>query len=164
MIGGLVRVRAGWPQGDSFAALAVGVLVLFAAWRLMRRNIDVLMDEAPADAVAAAREAIVALEPSVELRRLRLRHAAGRAFADVVIGVSPEAAVGQGHAAADRVEAAVQRALPGSDVVVHVEPGEAGATLRERVRAAAMTVSRVREIHNLAVIDLPDGRARPRCT
>ena len=35
---------------------------------------------------------------------------------------SPGAAVGQGHAAADRVEAAVHRALPGSDVVVHVEP------------------------------------------
>jgi cation diffusion facilitator family transporter len=158
VLAGLVAVRAGWPSGDSVAALFVAVLVLGAAARLMRRNIDVLMDRAPADAVSAARGAILGLVPSVQLRRLRLRHAAGRAFVDVVIGVSPGAAVEQGHAAADRVEAAVQRALPGSDVVVHVEPLGEVADVRERIRAAAMGVSFVREIHNLSVIDTADGR------
>jgi divalent metal cation (Fe/Co/Zn/Cd) transporter len=123
----------------------------------MRRNIDVLMDRAPADAVAAARGAIRRLSPPVQLRRLRLRHAAGRAFVDVVIGVSPGAAVEQGHAAADRVEGAVERALPGSDVVVHVEPFGPDADVRERIRAAAMGVSYVREIHNLSVIDTAGG-------
>ena len=91
------------------------------------------------------------------MRRLRLRQAAGRTFTDVVIGVSPGAAVGQGHAVADRVEEAVQRALPGSDVVVHVEPAGAESALRERVREAAMSVAQVREIHNLSVIELEDG-------
>jgi cation diffusion facilitator family transporter len=157
VLAGLVSVRAGWPSGDSVAALFVAVLVLWAASRLMRRNIDVLMDRAPVDAVAAARGAILGLVPPVELRRLRLRHAAGRAFVDAVIGVSPGAAVEQGHAAADRVEAAVHRALPGSDVVVHVEPLGEGADLRERIRAAAMGVSHVREIHNLTVIETTGG-------
>jgi divalent metal cation (Fe/Co/Zn/Cd) transporter len=100
--------------------------------------------------------AIGALRPSVQLRRLRMRQAAGRQFADVVIGVSPAAAVGQGHAAADAVEAAVERALPNADVVVHVEPLE-DATLRERVHAAAVGVPRVREVHNIALVDV-DGR------
>ena len=110
---GLVAVRAGWPAGDSLAALFVAFLVVTAAARLIRRNVDVLMDRAPADAVLAAREAIATLDPPVEVRRLRLRQAAGRSFTDVVIGVSPGAAVGQGHAVADHVEEAVQRALPG---------------------------------------------------
>ena len=154
---GLLAVRAGWPEGDSVAALLVAAIVLVAAARLMRRNVDVLMDRAPGDVVATARRALAAVEPQVDVRRLRLRQAAGRVFADVVIGVSPGAAVGQGHAVADRVEAALHRALPGSDVVVHVEPGPAEAALRERVRAAAMGVPRVREIHNLSVIDLGDG-------
>jgi len=158
VLAGLVAVRAGWPAGDSIAALFVAVLVLGAATRLMRRNVDVLMDRAPADAVAAARAAIFALDPPVQLRRLRLRYAAGRAFTDVVIGVSSDAAVAQGHAAADRVEAAVHRALPGSDVVVHVEPLGEELDVRDRIRAAAMGVSRVREIHNLSVIDTADGR------
>ncbi len=154
---GLLAVRAGWPAGDSLAALFVAFLVVTAAARLIRRNVDVLMDRADADAVLAARAAIETLEPPVEVRRLRLREAAGRTFTDVVIGVSPGAAVGQGHAVADRVEAAVHDALPGSDVVVHVEPTGVEAALRERVREAAMSVSRVREIHNLSVIGLPDG-------
>lgn len=158
VLAGLVAVRAGWAAGDSLAALFVALLVIVAAARLIRRNVDVLMDKSPADAVEAAREGIAAIEPPVDLRRLRLRHAAGRAFADVVIGVSPGAAVGQGHAVADRVEAALDRVLPGCDIVVHVEPaGESEALLRERVRAAAMTVPGVRELHNLSVIELPDG-------
>ena len=157
VIAGLVAARAGFPEGDSLAALFVAVLVVAAAARLIRRNVDVLMDRAPAAALAAANAAIARLEPPVSLRRLRLRQAAGRTFADVVIGVSPGAAVGQGHAAADRVEAALERALPGSDIVVHVEPAATDAELRERVRAAAMTVSRVRELHDLALIDTDDG-------
>jgi cation diffusion facilitator family transporter len=148
---GLAAAAAGYPNGDSVAALFVAALVLVAAGRLMRRNVDVLMDRAPADAHAAARQAIAGLEPGVSLRRLRLRQAAGRHFVDVVIGVPPGAAVGQGHAAADAVEAAVQRALPESDVVVHVEPVEE-AELRERAHAAALGVPRVREVHNVTVL------------
>ncbi len=153
---GLGLARAGHQNADPIAAVFVGVLVLLAAARLMKRNVDVLMDRAPMEAEEAARRAIVALGPSVQLRRLRMRSAAGRQFADVVIGVSPTEAVRQGHAAADAVEAAVESALPGSDVVVHVEPLE-NASLRERAHAAALAVRRVREVHNLTVVDV-DGR------
>jgi cation diffusion facilitator family transporter len=157
VLAGLLLARAGWKEGDALAALFVAILVFVAAARLMRRNVDVLMDRAPADAEEAARVAIARVEPSVQLRRLRMRQAGARHFADVVIGVSPGAAVGQGHAAADAVEEAVQRALPGSDVVVHVEPTEDEAALRERVQAAAVTVPRVREVHNLRLVAIDGG-------
>jgi len=157
VLAGLIAARAGYPKADSAAALLVAVLVLLAAGRLMRRNVDVLMDRAPADAQEAARRAIATLGPVVSLRRLRMRSAAGRHFADVVIGVPPDAAVGQGHAAADAVEAAVQRALPETDVVVHVEPAEEDAITRELAQAAAMRVPRVREIHNVSILHV-DGR------
>ncbi len=153
---GLLFARQGHPGGDPIAALFVGVLVLTAAARLMQGNVQVLMDKAPAVAEEAARAAIVALRPSIELRRLRMRQAGGKQFADVVIGVSPGAAVGQGHAAADAVEAAVESALPGADIVVHVEPAE-DAGVRERALAAAAGVPSVREVHNLTLVDV-DGR------
>jgi divalent metal cation (Fe/Co/Zn/Cd) transporter len=86
-----------------------------------------------------------------------MRHAGGRQFADVVITVPPGAAVGQGHAAADRVEAALHAALPGSDVVVHVEPQEDEAAIRDRAHAAALEVPGVREVHNVSVLDV-EGR------
>ncbi|HZG35560.1 MAG TPA: cation diffusion facilitator family transporter [Gaiellaceae bacterium] len=155
VLGGLVAASQGFPQGDSIAALFVAALVLVAATRLIRRNVDVLMDRAPAAAELAAREAIAGVEPPVHVSRLRLRQAAGRTFADVVISVPSDAAVGQGHAAADEVEAAVERVLPGSDVVVHVEPGAgADAAVRERAHAAALSVPRVREVHNLSLVEV----------
>ena len=150
---GLLAARAGNPEADAAAALFVAVLVLAGASRLVRQNVDVLMDRAPAAAEELARKAIAELEPDIELRRLRMRRAAGRHFADVVISVPPGAAVEQGHAVADAVEDAVETALPGTDVVVHVEPGDAAAAaLRERALAAALRVARVREIHNVAVL------------
>ena len=151
---GLALAAYGYPNADSIAALFVAMLVLVAAGRLIRRNVDVLMDRSPTAAEAAARAAVASLDPPVELRRLRVREAAGRHFADVVIAVAPGAAVGQGHAAANAVEDVIGRALAGSDVVVHVEPGEAGAALRERAHAAALAVPRVREVHNVAVVSV----------
>src|SRR5918994_3363341 len=154
VLAGLVLVRAGYVRADSAAALFVAVLVLLAAARLMKRNVDVLMDRAPADAEEAARAAIAGIEPAVSLERLRMRQAGGRQFADVVIGVPPDAAVGQGHAAADQVEEALEAVLPGSDVVVHVEPRQDEAVIRERAHAAALGVPGVREVHNVSVLDV----------
>jgi cation diffusion facilitator family transporter len=157
VLAGLLLARAGHPKGDAVAALFVALLVLAAAGRLMRRNVDVLMDRSPADATAAARQAIASIELPIELRRLRMRSAAGRHFADVVIGVSADAALRQGHAAADAVERAVQAALPEADVVVHVEPEEVVGAVRERAHAAALGVPRVREVHNVTAVALDSG-------
>ncbi len=152
---GLVLVRAGEQKADAIAALFVAVLVVIAAVRLARRSIDVLMDRASTDAEEAVR---AALEPlPVEVRRVRVRHAAGFDFVDLVIAVAPDVAVGQAHAVADSVEEAVQRALGRSDVVVHVEPRAPEGPLRERVTAAAQTVPDVREIHNVRVIRTGDA-------
>jgi cation diffusion facilitator family transporter len=155
VLAGLVLARAGHSEGDAIAALFVSVLVLGGAGRLIKTNVDVLMDRVPARADEAARAAIEELGPRVQLRRLRMRRAAGRHFADVVVAVPPAAALEQAHAAADAVEEAVERVVPGADVVVHVEPQEAAA-LRERAYAAALRDPRVREVHNIVVLEVGD--------
>ncbi len=153
---GLLLTRAGYAWADAAAALFIAVLVLIAAARMVRFNIDILMDRADQDAEDTARGAIDALGPDITLERLRVRVAGGRPFADAVIAVSPSAALAEGHAAADMVEDAVHRVLPGSDVVVHVEPGRPSEDLRERALAAALRVPGVREIHNVRVIHPSD--------
>jgi cation diffusion facilitator family transporter len=150
---GLVLVRSGHPQSDSWAALLVAALVLFSAGRLMRRNVQVLMDSAPQSEVeSAAREAIEGVGETVNLRRLRMREVSGRHFADVVVGVEPDAALAQGHAVASAIEEAIARRLPESDVVVHVEPDEQLGPLRQRATAAALAIPEVREVHNVTVL------------
>lgn len=150
---GLALYRAGVEQGDAIAALFVAALIFLAVVRLIRENASVLMDRTPDRARGLARDAIAALAPEVELRRLRVRESGGRYFADVVVGVPPAQAIVEGHATADRVEEAVAEALPGSDVVVHLEPRRRGVDLRDRILAAALAEPLVREAHDIAIYE-----------
>jgi cation diffusion facilitator family transporter len=154
---GLVLVAAGEPRADAAAALFVAVLVVLAALRLATQSVDVLMDRAAVDAEERIRAALGALGGSVELRRTRVRQAAGRYFVDLVVGVASDAGVTQAHATADAIEDAVGNELGAADVIVHVEPVAAPGDLRERATAAASAAPEVREVHNVRVMHLPDG-------
>ncbi|HTU79866.1 MAG TPA: cation diffusion facilitator family transporter [Solirubrobacteraceae bacterium] len=157
VLAGLLAVRAGVHDGDSLAALVIALIIFASAARLIGENANVLMDRAPAQAQGAAERAIAALGGELELERLRLRESAGRYFADVVVRVPPGQAVVEGHQTADRVERALERALPGSDVVVHVEPRRRGLDLRDRVLAIALAEPLVKEAHDITIFE-QEGR------
>ncbi len=153
VLAGLLAANAGVQQADSVAALVVAGIILTAAGRLIGVNANVLMDRTPDEARSEAERAIEALGGDIELSRLRLRESAGRFFADVVVSVPAGRPVAEGHEAADRVEQAVERALPGSDVVVHVEPRRSGLDLRDRVLAIALSEPQVKEAHDITVYE-----------
>ena len=156
---GTIFVAAGEPGADAVAALLVALLVIGLALRLAWQSVQVLMDRTSGDAQDRIRAALATMREPVELRRVRVRHAAGRHFADLVVGVAPDKAVGQAHATADAIEDLVAGALGNADVVVHIEPAAATAEggLRERATAAALTVPEVREVHNVRVMHVGDG-------
>jgi cation diffusion facilitator family transporter len=154
---GLVLVHAGFAQGDSAAALLVALIVCAVAARLIAENANVLMDRTPEEARVAAERAIAALGADIELSRLRLRESAGRYFADVVVAVPPGQAVVEGHQSANLIEDAVESALPGSDVVVHVEPRRRGLDLRERILAIALAEPLVMEAHDITIFEQQNG-------
>jgi cation diffusion facilitator family transporter len=154
---GLLLVHAGFQQGDAAAALVIALIILVAATRLIAENANVLMDRTPISARDAAEDALARLVPHVEVRRLRLRESAGRYFADVVVAVPPGEAVVEGHQAADAIERAIQSELPGSDVVVHVEPRRKGLDLRDRVLAVALAEPLVREAHDITIYQHDEG-------
>jgi len=159
VLAGLLAVRAGVREGDSVAALLVAAIIFAAAVRLLAENSNALMDRAPEQARTAAERAIAGLGGDIELGRLRLRESAGRYFADVVVSVPPGQAVVEGHRAADLVESALERALPGSDVVVHVEPRDRGLDLRDRVLAIALSEPLVKEAHDITIFEQPGSRS-----
>jgi divalent metal cation (Fe/Co/Zn/Cd) transporter len=57
-----------------------------------------------------------------EVVRVRLRRSGPDSFADVTLRVARDTTLESGHAIADSAELAVQRLLPGADVMVHIEP------------------------------------------
>jgi cation diffusion facilitator family transporter len=152
---GLLSVQAGFAQGDSIAALLVAAIIFAVASRLIAENANILMDRTPSEALEAAERAIADLGADIELDRLRLRESAGRYFADAVVTVPPGQAVVEGHRAADLIESAVEEALPGSDVVVHVEPRSRGLDLRDRVLATALAEPLVMEAHDITIFEQP---------
>jgi cation diffusion facilitator family transporter len=152
VLAGTILVAVGRPAGDALAGVLVAVLVIGLALRLLWQSVQVLMDRTAADAEERIRAALAALREPLELRRIRVRYAAGRHFADLVVGVAPDKGVGQAHATADAVEELVREALGNADVVVHVEPVAPEGGLRERATAAAATVPEVREVHNVRVM------------
>jgi cation diffusion facilitator family transporter len=148
---GILAVALGFQQGDAIASLLVAAIIFTAASRLIYENARVLMDTTPAEAQAQAEAAIRGLGDDVELRQLRLRESGGQYFADATIGAAPDQALVASHRAADRVEAAVRRALPDADVVVHVEPLREGLDLRARALAIALAEPLVQEAHDIAI-------------
>ncbi|MBS1863445.1 MAG: cation diffusion facilitator family transporter [Actinobacteria bacterium] len=147
---GVVAVALGFQQGDAIASLVVAAIIFSAAARLIYENSRVLMDTAPLEAQAVAEAAVRALD-DVELRQLRLRESGGHYFADATIGAAPDQALVASHRVADRVEAAVRRALPDADVLVHVEPLREGLDLRARTLAIALAEPAVHEAHDIAI-------------
>ena len=152
---GLIFVAAGEPKADAVAALVVAFVVVLAAARLARQSIDVLMDRASTEADESIRAALA--DQPVEVRRVRIRHAAGHDFVDLVVAISADSGLSQAHTVADEIEDAVRRELPGADVLVHVEPRATEGDLREQATVAALSIPDVREVHNVRVMSI-DGR------
>lgn len=154
---GLIFVSAGYHSADAIAALVVAAMVIIAALRLARQSVDVLMDRSDAASDQAIEKALAAVDDRFQVRRVRARHAAGKHFVDLVVGVGADAGITQAHATADDIEAAVRSELPDTDVLVHVEPLDAEGTIRERATAAALSVAEVREVHNVRVMLVGDS-------
>jgi cobalt-zinc-cadmium efflux system protein len=47
IVAGLLVITTGWDQADAVISMAIGVLILFGSWRLLREPFNVLMESAP---------------------------------------------------------------------------------------------------------------------
>ena len=147
----LILTRVGIEWADAVGTLVVVVAVAVAAIRLGRRSVDVLMDRAPSDP-ATAIEAAAAAAPGVsEARRVRVRAAGNRLFADVTVAAGRTTSLERAHDIAEAVEREIELVAPGADVVVHVEPVSETTGFVERVQAAASRTEGVHEVHNVSV-------------
>lgn len=151
----LTRIGVGWadPVGSLLVVLAVGV----AAIRLGRRSVDVLMDRAPIDPATAIEAAAAATPGVTETRRVRVRAAGNRLFADVTVAAGRTTSLERAHDIAEAVEHEIELVAPGADVVVHVEPVSETTGFVERVQAAASRTEGVHEVHNVSVHAFSEG-------
>ncbi|MDQ3766107.1 MAG: cation-efflux pump [Actinomycetota bacterium] len=150
-------VRAGLTEADALGSLVVSAGVAAASFRVVKRSIDVLMDRAPTARAEMITEAAGRVPGVTETRRVRTRGNDKELFVDVTVATSRTASLERAHDVAEGVEREISRVAPGSDVVVHVEPGRDGSDLMERVSGAASRVEGIQEVHNVLIHESING-------
>ncbi len=148
---GLGAVHFGFSSGDSIAALVVAGLILSAAFQLIRRATDVLMDRAVSAAERDVLAAASAVEGVREVRRARVRQSGAQMIGDVEVSGRPTLPLEAAQGLADRVREAVKQRVPALELNVYVSSGADPNRLVERVHAAAARNGAFRDLHDVVV-------------
>jgi cation diffusion facilitator family transporter len=126
---------------DPIAAIIVSAIILYVTWQLARRTIDALTDATPPESRAQTREMIrdlAAIDGVLSVDRVRTRRSGSSYFADVTLGMPRNLTFQRSEQITLAATAAVQRHLPGADVVVHSIPTASIAeNIHDRIRAVA---------------------------
>jgi cation diffusion facilitator family transporter len=121
VLGGLIAIRAGYPQADPWITIAVAVIIARTGWIIVRETVPVLVDERAVDPERIQR--VAEAVPQVDAcYGIRSRGRPGQMFAELTIAVAAELDVKRSHEIADEVERRVGSELGAREVVVHVEP------------------------------------------
>ena len=120
----LLALATGWQTLDPILAAVVGANILWAGWRLVRESMSGLMDEAvTADVARHIRQVISSnAEGALEAHDVKTRAAGRVTFIELHLVVPGSMTVATSHAICDRIEMALTQAVPGAQVLIHVEP------------------------------------------
>lgn len=138
---------------DPIAAIIVSGIILHVTWRLARRTIDALTDATPSETRAQTNDLVrelAAIDGVLSVDRVRTRRSGPSYFADVTLGMPRNLTFQRSEQITLAATAAVQRHLPGADVVVHSIPTASIAeSVHDRIRAVAARSNLV--IHDVSV-------------
>jgi cation diffusion facilitator family transporter len=121
---GLVQVT-GLDAFDSITALIVAVAIVWAGIRIIRRSSGVLVDEALPEGEMDRVEAALAAARTPEVagyHKLRGRRAGSRRWIDLHVQFRSGTSLERAHGIAHRMRDEVESELPGTEVLIHVEP------------------------------------------
>ena len=138
---------------DPVAAIIVSGIILHVTWRLARRTIDTLTDANPSEVRTQTNtlmHELAAIDGVLSVDRVRTRRSGPNYFADVTLGMPRNLTFQRSEQITMAATAAVQRHLPGADVVVHSIPTASVAeSVHDRIRAVAARSNLV--IHDVSV-------------
>jgi cation diffusion facilitator family transporter len=139
---------------DPIAAILVSGVILRVSWQLAHQTIDALLDATPSETRQHLREDLrrdlAAIDGVLSVERLRTRRSGSSYFADVTLGLPRNVTFQRSEQLTMAATEAVQRRLPGADVVVHSVPTASLAeSVHDRIRAVA--ARRNLSIHDVSV-------------
>ncbi|MGE4594212.1 MAG: cation diffusion facilitator family transporter [Gammaproteobacteria bacterium] len=121
---GIYGAANGYFYLDSIAAIIVGLMIIFIAWKLgigaTKELVDTSID---AKDIVRLRTALSEIQGVNSVHSLRTRRNGHKISADVHVQVNPFLSVSEGHIISVSVERVAQDCVEGlSDVTVHIDP------------------------------------------
>jgi ferrous-iron efflux pump FieF len=114
---------AGLSLADPLFGLAIGLWLLWGAWRASRAAVDNLMDrEWPEEQRLRFIERAARHPELSKLHDLRTRTSGNRDFAQFHVDLPAEMTVAEAHEVIERVEADLREAFPGTELLIHIDP------------------------------------------
>ena len=121
VLAGVLFARQGWWWIDPVVAIAVALVIVLVAYRILVRTVPVLVDQRalPTGEIRQTAETVPGVKSAYGIRS---RGPSDLRYAEVTIAVDPRADVAAAHAIADQVEERLKQNLQLHEVTVHVEP------------------------------------------
>jgi cation diffusion facilitator family transporter len=133
------RLGIGWLRyADPSAAVLVSLLILRLTLTLGRETAEVLTDQVPAETRSRVLREVEQVAGVLAVEQARVRRAGSAYFADLTLALPRRYTFEHTGELVREATAAVHRALPNADVVIHTVPRHAIAeSIFDRVRAVA---------------------------
>lgn len=119
----VIDAMLGIHGADAVLGLLIAAWLAWGSYGTARRSIDMLMDrEWDDERRTMLKAAVVGLERVDGIHELKTRRSGHTDFIQFHIWVDPEMTVAEAHDVVDDVEARVNEAFPGAEVLIHVDP------------------------------------------
>src|SRR6185369_8272261 len=129
---------AGLTGADAVFGILIALWLLWGAWSASSRALDQLMDKEWPDELRERFLAAAKEYPELAgLHDFRTRTSGTHNFAQFHVWVPPEWTVKEAHDRLDRVEEALQKHFPNTEILIHVDPE--GQIDREMLHPTAIT-------------------------
>ena len=120
----ILGAKAGWLWLDGGAAIAVGLLILYAAWTILRDAIFELTDGFDTKKIAAYRQTITQVPGVLGVQSIAARYAGDAVLLTIGIRVDPTMTVADSYELGERVERKLMDAYDILDADVKTYPAD----------------------------------------
>jgi cation diffusion facilitator family transporter len=124
LLGLVLAAATGWSWVDPALASLVALNILWTGYKLTMGSLSGLLDEAVSPDIQRQIHAAIKTngDGALQVHDIRTRHAGRATFIEFHLVVPGRMTVRASHAICDRLEEALEAAIPGADVTIHVEP------------------------------------------
>jgi cation diffusion facilitator family transporter len=139
VIAGLLFVSLGIHWADAVAGIVVAIMVSFAAMRLGKNTIDILIDAAPEGIAERIEEITCSVPGVVDIDKLRVKPTGPQVFIEMAITVNRTLSVEKVQSICAAIENLVREEFPVADITINTKPVALNSeTIAERVHVVGL--------------------------